>query len=173
MPQCPICNAAIWVGERHCATCGNYLPHPEEGDPFCPRCSIRVAPQQEICHMCKATLSGIADTPSPASAKGWRPILRGPGIFIGTGLVIVALLLAIRFTKSPGPPEQIVAPPPQIPADLKQNSYCPLSSPGRNRAISSYGSCGPGTRRSRTNRTSCSASDDANSSAVPLFCQRA
>lgn len=96
MPQCPICNAAIWVGERHCATCGNYLPHPEEGDPFCPRCSIRVAPQQEICHMCKATLSGIADTPSPASAKGWRPILRGPGIFVGTGLVIVALLLAIR-----------------------------------------------------------------------------
>jgi hypothetical protein len=129
MPQCPICNAAVWVGERYCATCGNYLPHPEEGDHFCPRCSIRVAPQQEICPKCKAALSGIAGTPSPASAKGWRLILRGHGIFIGTGLVIVALLLAILFTKSPGPPEQVVTPSPQIPADLKQTPAVPSHPP--------------------------------------------
>ncbi len=116
MPQCPICNAAVWVGERHCATCGNYLPHPEEEDHFCPKCSIRVAPQQEICHKCRAALSGIGGTPSPASAKGWRLILRGHGIFIGTGLVIVALLLVFIFKKSPGPHQLVVTPPPQAPA---------------------------------------------------------
>jgi hypothetical protein len=129
MPQCPICNAAIWVGERHCATCGNYLPHPEEGDHFCPQCGIRVAPQQEICHKCKAVLSGIAGTPSPASAKGWRLILRGHGIFIVTGLVIVALLLVFLFTKSPGSPQLMVTPPPQAPSDLKQTPAAPSKPP--------------------------------------------
>jgi hypothetical protein len=129
MPQCPICNAAIWVGERHCTTCGNYLPHPEEGDHFCPQCSIRVAPQQEICHKCKAALPGIAGTPSPASAKGWRPIFRGYGIFIGTGLIIAALLLGFLFARSPGPPQLMVTPPPQAPADLKQTPGAPPNSP--------------------------------------------
>ena len=40
--QCSICNAAVWMGERYCATCDNYLPHPEEDNHFCPRCGIRV-----------------------------------------------------------------------------------------------------------------------------------
>jgi hypothetical protein len=113
MPQCPICNAAVWVGERYCATCDNYLPHPEEEDHFCPQCSIRVAPQQEICHKCKAALLEIAGTPSTASARGWRLLFRVNGIFIGTGLVIVALLLVFLFKKSPGPPQLVVTPPPQ------------------------------------------------------------
>jgi hypothetical protein len=129
MPQCPICNAAVWVGERHCATCGNYLPPPEEGDHFCPQCSMRVAPQQEICHKCKTTLPGIAGTPSTGSAKGWRLILRGHGIFIGTGLVIVALLLVFLFTKGTGPPQLMVTPPPQAPADLKQTPAAPSKPP--------------------------------------------
>jgi hypothetical protein len=129
MPQCPICNAAVWVGERHCATCGNYLPHPEEGDLFCLRCGIRVAPQQEICHICKAALPGIAGTPSPASATSWRLILRPLGIFIGIGLVIVALLLVFLFTKSPGPPQLMVTPPPQAPADLQQTPAAPPKAP--------------------------------------------
>jgi hypothetical protein len=125
MPQCPICNAAVWVGERYCATCDNYLPHPEEEDHFCPQCSIRVAPQQEICHKCKAALPEIAGTPSTASARGWRLLFRVHGIFIGTGLVIVALLLVFLFKKSPGPPQLVVTPPPQAPSE--QTPAAPLS----------------------------------------------
>ncbi len=117
MSQCPICKAAVWVGERYCATCNNYLPHPEEEDHFCPRCSIRVAPQQEICHKCKSALPAIAGTPSPASARGSRSLFGVRGIFIGTGLVIVALLLVFLFKKSPGPPPMVVMPPPQAPAE--------------------------------------------------------
>ena len=116
MPQCPICKAAVWVGERYCATCDNYLPHPEEEDHFCPRCGIRVAPQQEICHRCKAALPEIAGTSSPASARGSRLLSGVYGIFIGAGLVIVVLLLVFLFKKSPGPPQPAVTPPPQAPA---------------------------------------------------------
>jgi Bacterial SH3 domain len=117
MPQCPICKAAVWVGERYCATCNNYLPHPEEEDHFCPRCSIRVAPQQEVCQKCKSALPAIVGTPSPASARGSKPLFGVRGIFIGTGLVIVALLLVFLFKKSPGPPQPVVTPPPQAPAE--------------------------------------------------------
>jgi len=113
MPQCPICNAASWVEQRYCTTCDNYLPHPEEEDHFCPQCSIRVAPQQEICHKCKAALPEIAGTPSAASARAWRLLFRVLGIFIGTGLVIAVLLLVFLFKKSPGPPQLVVTPPPQ------------------------------------------------------------
>ena len=117
MSQCPICNAAVWVGECYCATCDNYLPHSEEEDHFCPRCSIRVAPQQEICHKCKAVLKEIAVTPSTATSRGSRLLLRVRGIFIGTVLVIVALLLVFLFNKSSGPPQLAVTPPPQAPAE--------------------------------------------------------
>jgi predicted RNA-binding Zn-ribbon protein involved in translation (DUF1610 family) len=114
MPQCPICNAAVWVGQRYCTTCDNYLPHPEEEDHFCPQCGIRVASQQEICHKCKATLPEIAGTPSStAPARAWRLHPGVLGIFIGTGLVIVALLLVFLFNKGPGPPQLMVTPPPQ------------------------------------------------------------
>jgi len=123
MPQCPICKAAVWVGERYCATCTNYLPHPGEEDHFCPECGIRVAPQQEICHRCKAALPEIAGTPSTASAKGSRLLSGVHGIFIGTGLVIVALLLVFLFKKSPGPPQPVVTPPPQNP--LEQTPAAP------------------------------------------------
>jgi hypothetical protein len=116
MPQCPICNAAIWVGERYCATCGNYLPHAEEEDRFCPQCSIRVAPQQEICHKCKAALPDIDRTSSPVSARGWSILSRVRGIFIGTGMVIAALLAVFLFTRILGPPQQVVTPLPQAPS---------------------------------------------------------
>ena len=35
MSQCPICNAAIWIGQPYCSTCDSYLPNPEEEDHFC------------------------------------------------------------------------------------------------------------------------------------------
>ena len=101
--QCPICNTAVWIGQRYCPTCDNYLPQPEEGDTFCPRCGIRVASQQEICHRCKTSLPAIAGTSSTAPDKAWRLPSTGSSIFIGTGLIIVALLLAFLFKKSPGP----------------------------------------------------------------------
>lgn len=113
MPQCPICNAAVWVGQRYCPTCDNYLPHPEEEDHFCPQCGIQVASQQEICHKCKATLPEIAGTPFTAPARAWRLPPGVLGIFIGTGLVIVALLLVFLFNKGPGSPQPMVTPPPQ------------------------------------------------------------
>ena len=116
MPQCPICKAAVWLGERYCATCNNYLPHPGEEDHFCPQCGIRVAPQQEICHKCKAALPEIAGEPSAASVRGSRLLFGGRSIFIGTGLVIATLLLVFLFKKSPGPPQLVVTPPPQAPA---------------------------------------------------------
>jgi predicted nucleic acid-binding Zn ribbon protein len=113
MSQCPICNAAIWIGQRYCSTCDSYLPNPEEEDHFCPQCGIRVAPQQEICHKCKASLQEIAGTPSRAPVRAWRLLSRVLGIFIVTGLVIMVLLLVFLFNKSPGPPRLMVTPPPQ------------------------------------------------------------
>ena len=168
MPQCPICKAAVWVGDRYCPTCDHYLPHPEEEDHFCPRCGIRVAPQQEICHKCKAALPEIAGTPSTASARGSRLLFGVHGIFIGTGLVIVALLLVFLFKKSPGPPQLVVTPPPQAPAE--QTPAAPPMPPDRHSPIGSHG---PGTRRPiRTNNPFSPESDDANTIAAHVRCQR-
>ena len=123
MPQCPICHAAVWVGQRYCSTCDNYLPHPEEADHFCPRCGIRVAPQQKLCHKCKADLGQIAGNPPMASAMAGRRHFRIRGIFIGTGLVIVALLLVFLFERNFGPPQLVMTPPPQVPS--KQTPAAP------------------------------------------------
>lgn len=111
MPQCPICNAAIWVGQRYCTTCDNYLPNPEEEDHFCPQCGIRVAPQQAICHKCIASLMEMAGTSSTELARAWKLSPWALGIFIGTSLVIVVLLLVFLFNKSSGPPQLMVTPP--------------------------------------------------------------
>ena len=101
--QCPICNTAVWMGQGYCATCDNYLPHPEEEEHFCPQCGIRVASQQEICHKCRAILPEMAGTTSTASARAWKLPPKGLSIFIGTGLIIAALLLVFLFKNSPGP----------------------------------------------------------------------
>jgi hypothetical protein len=113
MSQCPICNTAIWVGQRYCPTCDNYLPLAEEEDHFCLQCGIKVAPQQKICHKCKATLPEIAETPSTAPARAGVFPPKIQGILIGTVLAIVALLLVFLFKTSPGPPQLMVTPPPQ------------------------------------------------------------
>ena len=81
MPQCPICNAAVWVGERYCSTCDSYLPNPEEEDHFCPQCGIRVAPQQEICHKCNAALPEMAGAPFQTMTRARRLPPWGPRHF--------------------------------------------------------------------------------------------
>jgi hypothetical protein len=113
MPQCPICNAATWIGQRYCSTCDSYLPNPEEEGRFCPKCSIRVAPQQEICHKCNASLQEMAGASFKTMARARRLSPWFIGIFIGTGLAILALLLVFLFKKSPGPPQLVLTPPPQ------------------------------------------------------------
>jgi hypothetical protein len=111
MPQCPICKAAVWAGQRYCSTCNNYLPHPGETDHFCPRCGIRVAPQQKICHKCKATLPQLAVT-REVTASSWRRSRRVL-ISLATGLAIVALLWLSLSHQKPEPPQRLVTPPPQ------------------------------------------------------------
>jgi len=110
MPQCPICNAAVWVGQQYCSTCDNPLPHPEGEDYFCPQCGLSMATPQEICQRCKASLPEIAGIPLTAPARAWRLPFRTPGIFIGAGLIIAALLVFL-FHKSPEPPRVMVTPP--------------------------------------------------------------
>ena len=115
MSQCPICNAAIWIGQRYCSTCDSYLPNPGEEDHFCPKCGIRVAPQQEICHKCNASLPEMAGAAFQTLTRARRRPPWVIGICLGTGLVIVVLFLVFLFNKSPGPP-QLMAPPPAPPA---------------------------------------------------------
>lgn len=111
MSQCPICNASTWIGQRYCSTCDSYLPNPEEEDHFCPQCHIRVGPSQELCHKCNARLPEIAGASFQTMTRPRRlpPWVRG--IFIGTGLVIVVLIIVLLFNKNPGPPQLVVAPP--------------------------------------------------------------
>lgn len=115
MSQCPICNAAIWAGQRYCSTCDSYLPNPGEEDHFCPKCGIRVAPQQEICHKCNASLPVMAGASFQTLTRARRRPPWVLGICLGTGLVIVVLLLVFLFHKSPGPPH-LMSPPPSPPA---------------------------------------------------------
>jgi Double zinc ribbon/Bacterial SH3 domain len=109
MAQCPNCNAAIWKGQRYCSTCDSYLPKPEEEDHFCPRCGIRVDPQQEFCHKCNLLEMAGASSQPMTRARRLPPWVTG--VFIGTGLVIVVLLLIFLVNKSSGPP-LLIGPPP-------------------------------------------------------------
>lgn len=109
MPQCPNCNAAVWVGQQYCTTCTNPLPHTDEEKYICPQCGIPLATPQELCQSCKVTQE-ISEIPAAASAKTWRLPLRVPSICIGAGLLSVALLLVFLFQKSLGPPQLLMAP---------------------------------------------------------------
>jgi hypothetical protein len=128
MPQCPFCNAAVWTGQQYCTTCDKYLPQPNEGDQFCPQCSIRVAPQQEICHKCKTALPESPGTPSTATTGALMLRFGVLGIFIGTCLVIVALLLVFLFNESHSPPKLAETPPPQAALD-RISAAPPIPSP--------------------------------------------
>jgi len=127
MAQCPICNAAIWIGQSYCSTCDSYLPNPGEEEHFCPQCGIRLAFQQEFCHKC--TLLEMAGVSSQTMTKARRLPTLVTGVFIGTGLVIVVLLLVLLFDKSPETPPLIV--PPTSPLASGQN---PATSPPRVRS---------------------------------------
>ena len=144
MSQCPICNAAIWIGQRYCSTCDSYLPNPGEEDHFCPKCGIRVAPQQEICHKCNASLPEMAgavisdaDQGPEAPSLGHRHFHRhwfghrGPPLSLPlqqksrTSSADGAAALSTRF----------------------RTNSCYLAPQGRNSPFGSHGSCGPGTIR--------------------------
>lgn len=124
MPQCPICNAAIWIGQRYCSTCDSYLPNPEEEDHFCPKCGLRIAPQQDICQKCNTSLSETAGASFPTMARARRLPPWGIGIFIGTGLIIVVLLLIFLFIKSHVPP-QLMGPQPSPSASRQTPAISP------------------------------------------------
>ncbi len=111
MSQCPICKTAVWAGQRYCSTCDNYLPHPEEANYFCPRCGIQVAPQQKLCHKCKATLPQLAGALA-VTANSWRLFPRAL-IFLATGLAIVALLWIFLRHQKPEPPQRMATLLPQ------------------------------------------------------------
>ena len=121
MPQCPTCKTTYELGQRYCQNCESYLLDLEKGDYFCPQCGIRVAPNQEVCHKCNASLSEPGKTaagPAPEAATS-RPApppsgppphlgepmpapkslpLWVPGTLIAAGFVIV-ILLAVIFTR--------------------------------------------------------------------------
>lgn len=149
MSQCPICNASTWIGQRYCSTCDSYLPNPEEEDHFCPQCHIRVGPSQELCHKCNARLPEIAGASFQTMTRPRRlpPWVRG--IFIGTGLVIVVLIIVLLFNKNPGPPQLVVAPP-SPPGSGQTPAIAPQ---GGNNPFGSHGSCGPGTIRPISTKT--------------------
>ena len=166
MSQCPICNAGTWIGQRYCSTCDSYLPNPGEEDHFCPKCGIRVAPQQEICHKCNASLPEMAGAAFQTLTRARRRPPWVIGLCLGTGLVIVVLCLVFLFNKSPGPP-QLMAPPPAPPTSRQTPA---ASSPKTETAPRSRGSCAPGTYRPfRTNNPFSPASDVANTIATHVL----
>ena len=126
MPQCPICHAAVLVGQQYCTTCTNPLPHPEEKDCCCPQCGNRLATPQETCQRCKVTLPGIGGITSAAPARSWRLPLGVPGRFLGAGLIIVALALVLFFHKKPVPPQLVMTPPSEV-ASEQTPAISPIS----------------------------------------------
>ena len=169
MSQCPICNAATWIGQRYCSTCDSYLPNPGEEDHFCPKCGIRVAPQQEICHKCNASLPEMAGASFQTMTRARRRPPWVLGICIGTGLVIVVLLLVFLFNKSPGPP-QLMVPPPSPPA----SGQTPATSPPKVETAPSAPTAPAAQEPSRPISTSnpfSPESDDTNTITAHVLCE--
>jgi hypothetical protein len=113
MPQCPTCNAAVWVGQQYCTTCTNPIPQKEGDDHYCSRCGARLATPDEFCRCSKIPWPEIAWSVSAPPVRGLRLPLRVPDICLGTGLLAAALVLFILFHKNPIPHQLIMAPPPQ------------------------------------------------------------
>jgi len=134
MSQCPHCQVPYEVGQRYCSTCGSFLLHPEQGDTFCPQCGVRVSPRQEFCHECDASLKGanaalavLGPEPGPEA-----PLVEAPapktglpswliGLLVGSGILVIILLVLLftRGTSTPPAPEpapKVEAPAPVPPA---------------------------------------------------------
>ena len=151
MSQCPICNAATWIGQRYCSTCDSYLPNPGEEDYFCPKCGIRVAPQQEICHKCNASLPEMAGAAFQTTDQGPEAPSLGPRHLPRHWFGHRGPPLSLPFQQKSrtSSADGAAARSTHFPA----NSCC-LVSQDRNSPFGSRGSCGPGTYRPiRTNNS--------------------
>ena len=168
MPQCPICNAAVWVGERYCATCNNYLPHPEEEDHFCPQYSIRVGSPTGNLPQVQGRLAGDCWDSLSSTGQGLEALFRGPWHFhrhrFGhRGPALGIPLQKKSWTSSTGRNAAASGP-------CKANScWLPYPPHCRNSPIGSHG---PGIRRPiRTNHPFSPEIDDANTIAAHVRCQ--
>ncbi len=126
MPQCPICNAAVWVGQQYCTTCTNPIPQKEEDGHYCSRCGARLATPDEFCRCGKIPWAEIAWSVSAPPDRVVRLPLRVPDICLGTGLLAAALVLFLLFHKGPIPTQLIMAPPPQA-ASEQASAPSPIS----------------------------------------------
>lgn len=124
MPQCPICNAAVWVGQQYCSICGNPLPRPEGEDHLCPECGDRLTTKEEVCQKCQAPSPKITGIPLTTTEKTWRFPLGGRGFFLGAGLIAVALVLVFLFHNRSDTPQPVATPPSQ--ADFKPTPPAPV-----------------------------------------------
>jgi hypothetical protein len=127
MPQCPHCQAPYENGQLYCHTCGSYLLPPEPGNTFCPQCGGRVSPSQESCPECNAPLKEAqtgpeteeskpeseAPPPQPSTAAGLFPGIPSwlLGLLVGSGMIIIALLILL-FTRGVSTPPTPTAPTP-------------------------------------------------------------
>ena len=113
MPQCPICNTAIWVGQQYCTTCDHPLSPPEQEIHLCPQCGLRVTAPQEICEKCKEPPPEITGIPLTDPPRKRGLLLGGRGLFLGGAVILAVLLLFLFFNQTPESGKQIIAPPPQ------------------------------------------------------------
>ncbi|MFZ5450976.1 MAG: SH3 domain-containing protein [Thermodesulfobacteriota bacterium] len=114
MPQCPICNAAVWVGQQYCSICGEPLPRPEEEDHFCPQCGVLLTTKEEVCQKCQVASSEIAKIPLTIPVRTWKFIWGSPSTLLGAGLIAVALILIFLFYNSSEFPQTVATPPSQV-----------------------------------------------------------
>ena len=113
MPQCPTCNAAVWVGQQYCTTCTNPIPQKEGDDHYCSQCGARLATPDEFCRCSQIPWPEIAWSVSAPPARILRFPFRVQDLCLGTGLLAAALVLFLLFHKGPIPHQLIMAPPPQ------------------------------------------------------------
>jgi uncharacterized Zn finger protein (UPF0148 family) len=132
MPQCPHCQTPYEEGQRYCKMCGSFLLHREQGDIFCPQCGVRVSPRQEFCHECDAPIKEAeaaskvlepepeSEAPSPEPPPAPAPPTGIPawviGLLVGSGIIIIILLVMLFTRGTSTPPVSTPAPKVEAPA---------------------------------------------------------